>query len=302
MRRLSLLFIAMLFHAAASAQLQPSYQGLWWNAPAGSESGWGVNITHQGSTVFATWFTYGADGKGLWLVMPSMAGAPEYEEMDPYGYSYGGTMLRGWRYAGQVFRTTGPAWDSAAFDGSRVHADPVGVASFRFDSPDSGVFEYTLNGVSQSKAITRQQFGAMPACALGGAPGAEPNFQDLWWRAPAASESGWGLNIAHQGDIVFATWFTYGADGNGVWYVLPAGLKSAPRTYSGDLYRTTGPAFDASPWRPSAVDARAVGSATLTFSDADNGVFTYTLEGRTASKAITRQVYAAPKTVCHGSG
>src|SRR4051812_12846799 len=103
MRRLSLLFLVLFFHAQAIAQSQPSYQGLWWNAPAGSESGWGVNITHQGSTVFATWFTYAADGKGIWLVMPSMPGAPEYVDvMDTYGYGYGGTMVAGWRYAGQV--------------------------------------------------------------------------------------------------------------------------------------------------------------------------------------------------------
>ena len=23
------------------------------------------------------------------------------------------------------------------------------------------------------------------------------------------AESGWGINFAHQGDVVFATWFTY---------------------------------------------------------------------------------------------
>lgn len=160
------------------------------------------------------------------------------------------------------------------------------------------MFEYTVNGVAQSKAITRQEFSRMPACELGGTAGAEPNFQDLWWRSPAGSESGWGLNVAHQGDIVFATWFTYGANGNGVWYVLPDAMRSAPRTYSGPLYRTTGPAFDASPWNSGAVRVTAVGSATLAFADSDNGTFTYTVDGRTFSKGITRQVYAAPKTVC----
>jgi hypothetical protein len=38
-----------------------NYEGLWWNAPAASESGWGINFTHQGDTIFATSFTYGAD-------------------------------------------------------------------------------------------------------------------------------------------------------------------------------------------------------------------------------------------------
>jgi hypothetical protein len=224
MRRLPILLVALLLHHDPLAQQQPSYQGLWWNFSAGSESGWGVNLTHQGSTLFATWFTYGADGTGMWLVMPSMAGMPVYETIeDPY-YNY--QVLIGWRYTGEIYRTTGPAWDSAVFDGAQVRVETVGTASFFFGNMDGGTFEYTVNGVSQSKPITRQEFARMPACELGGAAGAEPNFQDLWWRSPAGSESGWGLNVAHQGDTVFATWFTYGANGNGVWYVLPAGART----------------------------------------------------------------------------
>jgi hypothetical protein len=294
MRRLSILLFALLFHTHPLAQMQPSYQGLWWKSPAGSESGWGVNITHQGTILFATWFTYAEDGSGMWLVMPSLMGVAEYDDS---GYGYG-PMFTGFRYSGDLYRTTGPAWDSASFDATRVHAEPIGTATFRFGNANNGTFEYTLNGVSQSKTITRQVFSTMPDCELGGPTGAAPNFQDLWWRSPAGSESGWGLNIAHQGDTVFATWFTYGANGNGVWFVLPAAAKTGTRTYSGELYRTTGPAFSASPWNGSQVDVRSVGSASLAFADADNGTFTYTVEGRTFSKAITRQVYSTPRSVC----
>ena len=44
--------------APVLAFAQTSYEGLWWNSPANSESGWGLNITHQGNILFATWFTY----------------------------------------------------------------------------------------------------------------------------------------------------------------------------------------------------------------------------------------------------
>ena len=37
-------------------------------------------------------------------------------------------------------------------------------------------------------------------------PGAMPNYTALWWRSPGASEARWGVNIEHQGDILFATW------------------------------------------------------------------------------------------------
>ena len=40
---------------------------------------------------------------------------------------------------------------------------------------------------------------------------AATNYQDLWWVANGA-ESGWGVNLAHQGDNLFASWFTYDTD------------------------------------------------------------------------------------------
>src|SRR5437016_2665779 len=80
-----------------------------------------------------------------------------------------------------------------------------------------------------------------------------PSYQGLWWRSPGGSESGWGLNITHQGNILFATWFTYDTNGRGLWLVAPSAMKTGTNTYSGTLYKTRGPAFDASPWDPAKV-------------------------------------------------
>src|SRR5258708_1477318 len=44
------------------------YEGLSLKA---DESGWGLHLAHQGSPLFATWFTYDRDGSGMWLVMSS---------------------------------------------------------------------------------------------------------------------------------------------------------------------------------------------------------------------------------------
>ena len=41
-----------------------------------------------------------------------------------------------------------------------------------------------------------------------------------------------------------------------------------------------------------------VGSVTLTFTDAANATFSYSAMGVSGSKAITRQVFSAPATVC----
>jgi hypothetical protein len=255
-------------------------QSLWWASPAGSESGWGLNITQQGDIVFATWFTYDTDGSGLWLVMSE-------------GRRQAGTNT----FQGTLFRTTGPAFSSPTFDPTRVTVSPVGTATLTFADANNGSFAYAVNGVSQTKAITRQVYASpVPTCTAGGTPGASPNFQDLWWRGP--SESGWGVNLTHQGDTLFATWFTYDAAGKGLWLVASDVRKTATNTYSGALFRTTGPAFSASPWNPSQVAVTNVGSVTFTFSDANNGTFAYTVNGVSQSKPITRQVFSSPATVC----
>ncbi len=54
---------------AATSSSPPNYQGLWWNSPPESESGWGINLAHQGDKIFATWFTYDSAGKAYWLSM-----------------------------------------------------------------------------------------------------------------------------------------------------------------------------------------------------------------------------------------
>ena len=53
----------------APSLIPANYQGLWWSAPAGSESGWGLALAHQGDLIFVSWFTYDLTGKAWWLVM-----------------------------------------------------------------------------------------------------------------------------------------------------------------------------------------------------------------------------------------
>ena len=61
------------------------------------------------------------------------------------------------------------------------------------------------------------------------------NYQGLWYKFPAESESGWGINFAHQGDVIFATWFTYDVNGKAWWLTMTAS-KTAEGVYSGQLY------------------------------------------------------------------
>ena len=260
-----------------------NFQGLWWSA---REPGWGMNVTHQHTTLFATWFTYDAEGNGQWLVMPNLQRGDSWFTYD--------------EYYGPVYRGTGPAFDATPWDRLQVELTQVGSANFHFNSGGTGLFSYMVDGTPGMKEITRQVFSSpVPDCIVGGYPGPEPNFTDLWWRSPAGMESGWGVNIEHQGDIVFATWFTYDIDGNSDWLVMSRGVRVSERTYAGALYRTRGPELHANPWDPSKVTVAEVGSATFAFTTEEEAMFTYTLDGVSQSKPITRQVFAVPTSVCH---
>jgi len=260
-----------------------NYQGLWWNAPAGSESGWGINLNHQGNTIFATWFTFGLDGAPLWIVVSAVAvpGQPDV-------------------FTGDLYTGTGPWF--AAFDPTQVAPTKVGTATFTFTAPDTATFAYTVNGISQAKTIVRQVFAnPVPTCSF--APqqdiDAATNYQGIWWKSPAGTEAGWGVNLTHQGNVVFASWFTFGADGKPLWMVAAA-QQTSPGVFSGTLVKAvSGPAFNAVPFDPAAVNGVAAGSVTLAFSDGNNATFLYQVDGIAQAKTITRQVFALPGTVCH---
>ena len=269
------------FHPDARRFLDKSFSanrtGLWWNA---AESGWGVNVQHQGETIFATWFTYDLDGRGMWLVMSNGARTGTNE------------------YQGELFRTRGtPLHQINGAPAIDLPLEQVGSARFTFTGTHSATFSYTVNGVSGSKSIQRQVFSPQqPTCefSMNDRSGAD-NFQDLYWNA---AENGWGINITHQGDTVFATWFTYDADRSGMWLVMSNGERIAPRTYRGALFRTTGRPFSQINGTPALNQLIPVGTLTLTFTDGLNATMAYTVDGIPGTKAITRQVFALPFTAC----
>lgn len=267
--------------ALAATPRANNFEGLWFKSPAESESGWGIDFTHQGDRIFATWFTYDRAGKPWWLISVLQRTAP-------------GT------YAGDISTVTGPPFDTVPWDRSRVKSTIVGTMKVSFDTTNDGVLSYTVNGTSQAKAITRQVFGPLPTCVWGAQTDltTATNYQDMWYAAPAESESGWGINLTHQGDKIFATWFTYDTHGQ-PWWLTSTLLKNGGGSYAGEVFTTTGPAFDAEPFDPAKVVASRVGNASLNFANGNSGSFAYTVNGVSQTKPITREVFAPPGTVCH---
>jgi hypothetical protein len=123
-------------------------------------------------------------------------------------------------------------------------------------------------------------------------PATAANYADWWWGGPA--QSGQGVNVGQQANLVFASWFSYDEQGNGMWLVFSGPLDGAGKVVQGTLYRTTGPAlgttFDATK-----VAAAAVGSGTLMFDDMHHATFVWSVDGMNGRMTLVRQSYGASR-------
>lgn len=266
-------FISDFMHRSVhffDALLRPNYSDLW-NDPA--QPGWGVQIAHQGDVLFPVWYTFGRDGRPLWMIV---SGAPR----QPDG-----------SYAGDVFRFTGTPFDRISGNA----ADPatrVGTARFTPDGQGRLRFDYTVEGIAQSRTLSRFSFGPPSICRfIEGSRASAPTRSDAWYWQP---ESGWGLSLIEQGNTLVLTWFTYAGDRQPMWLggVL---TRQADGSFRGSLNRpASGVPFNEITAAATALPLPTVGSASMRFLDAERGVFEYTLDGVTQSRPIQRFVYSGP--------
>lgn len=258
-------------------QTASNYEGLWW---AASESGWGLSVAQQGDALFVGWFTYDANGQPWWLSMSATKTASD-------------------SYSGLLVQTSGPPFNATPFNPNEVVRTPIGAATLTFGDGANATFSYAVAGAAQSRALTRFSFGPAPTCTFEAQPdfSAAANYQDVWY-VPGGAESGWGLLLTHQGDVIFAAWFTYDENRMPLWLSASAS-KVGPGQYSGTLIRSTGPPFNTVPFDPAKVTRDAVGTMLLTFANGNQGTFTYSVNGITQSKPIARLLFTPPAgTVC----
>lgn len=284
MRRLPVLIAAALLALPAAAQYGPEYPddpvgepashtALWW---VPEESGWGLNTNHQGDIVFATLFTYAADGQPMWLVGPGLTGAAGEG-----------------RFSGPIYRTTGPAFNAVPW--TPISFREVGSMEVEFIDSARATVSYVFEGTRVTKQVRRQVFGSpVPECVgKRGSRAGVANYQDLWWNR---AESGWGLNLAQQGPVIFATLFTYSATGRDLWLVASGLARQPDGSFAGSLFSTTGPRFDADPWTP--IGFSQAGTMTLRFSAGDRGTLVYSVNGVEVTKEIERQTFGPVAPVC----
>ena len=220
-----------------------------------------MSITQHGRMIFVAAYTYDLSGRPAWYVMSSCP-------------------VLGNGCTGDLYAVDGGTPPGATWNGAGLNVSKAGEGTLTFADADNGTFNFTINGVSGSKSIVRQVY------ATGNTTPAV-NYTDLWWNA---SESGWGVALTHQFSKIFATWYTYDASGKAVWYVASDCAVSGSGC-TGDLYQVTGGSPMTSAWSGANKAVVKVGTITFVFGNANDGTMTYTINGVSGSKGITRQPY-----------
>ncbi len=170
-----------------------------------------------------------------------------------------------WWIFGPTFDNGTPHWYPipSAVSGNRI--------SFTITDGDRGDVELVANGTVRSLGMLVVPGGVQ---------------QDLWWAG--LGENGWGMSIVQHRDILFGNIFAYDSNGAATWYVMPSGTWDASHTvYTGGLYWPKGSPYFAYDVRGFDVGA-AVGTARLTFSDANHAAFDLTINGIGMHKDLTR--------------
>ena len=152
-------------------------------------------------------------------------------------------------------------------------------------SPTGKTATYAYNGLGGScYAFSKTAaIDALPSSA------ALTDYSDMWWTG--ATENGWGMSITQHGSIQFVVMYVYDASGKPLWYVMPGGAWNPNRTeYKGTLYLPTSAPFSA--YDTTQFKANApVGTATLSYSSDSDMVLSYTINGVSGTKTLTRQAF-----------
>ncbi len=130
-----------------------NYTDHWWGGPNGS--GWGIQISHQGTQMFGGWYSYSAQGKATWLTLQGTQDSSNAKR-------FTGTIYQ--IASGTPFpQITGPISPTANV--------PVGTFEMNFSTGEAGVFTYSLSQfsiVNRTLPIERLAVagGAVNVCAL----------------------------------------------------------------------------------------------------------------------------------------
>lgn len=186
MKRLRNFLAATMLGAAA---LSPSARALdlsdvWWKA---DESGWAAYVSHHRDTIGFALLVYDAQGQPLYVT----GGLRMFAITNPGGFQV---------FSGTLYASTGPSY-GGPFNPDQVTRRVVGTAIFEPRSATTATLQYTIDGVTVTKTVSRM---TMQTKDIGGSyrhlqrldyPG---NMPDVERRAHDSGQ----LEIDHDGSAI----------------------------------------------------------------------------------------------------
>lgn len=195
--------------ALGAATTSTNYSDLWWNA---GEPGWGLNISQQADSLFATFFVYGDGGQAVWYSV-TLA----YQSTGANGVVI---------YGGPLYQTSGPA-QGTTYNPALLKYRQVGDATIEFGDDAHGLLHYSADGVLVVKSIERQTFAA--DSLLGSYIG---STSDVTFNCKSPSRN--GLVTTDPGP------FTITQDGDQVKIQFPTCAYTGSYTQQGQIGRVDG--------------------------------------------------------------
>ena len=130
-----------------------NYTDHWWGGA--NASGWGVQISHQGTQVFAGWYSYNPAGKATWMTLQGT--------QDP---------VNAQRFTGSIFQVSaGAPYPQITGPISPLANTAVGTFEFNFTDGVKGSFTYSLPQLGlTNRRLALERFavssGAVNVCAV----------------------------------------------------------------------------------------------------------------------------------------
>jgi uncharacterized secreted protein with C-terminal beta-propeller domain len=184
-------------------------------------SGSGLEIFNSGDQTMVIWYTYDSAGKPVWYTAQGATST----------IGSGAWLLQKHRWA----------------NGRKADADNVGTLKLSFSSVQSGAIDFTVEGASGRWPI--QPFVATSMMG-------DVDHSGSWFDP---TNSGWGLTVIQQADVLGGALFTYDAAGNATWV---SGFGRGTNVIEYGLYSGSCPTCAYQPFT-----AQSVGHLTFDFKD-----------------------------------
>ncbi len=253
--------------------------GVYMNA---GEPGGGGTVAQVNNLPAPVWFTFGADATPEWYTVEAVRA-----ETDG---TFSGTLMRWSAAPGSAIVGGVPAQRVGTMSGG---------ASLRFGDDRSLEFTARVDGEPPRtrRMVAVGLTGTAPACTFtSGTRSTASNLTDLWWNP---QQSGWGVNVLHQGARIYAAWFAYDADGTPGWMTALLD-READGVFRGPINRAaSGVPFNRDAGQAATtLPLPAIGQMALRVDDGERATIETDIGGVRWTSPIRRFSADPPRTIC----